>query len=268
MSTRTSSALLRGLLLLAMFAVPAVVFAKDQPIITVMWPDSGNAILRFTFGKFKEVGGIANERSYIIDASAENLWSKPISDATFSLYVFDKNKARIGEGFISISNVGPSQVVKFPVTLASSGLPASLTLIAKSLPKELGPAAPPKKVSITVNSVPQGAALKVDGADAGTTPKIVQLTVGKHILGFNMEGFNPGNFPLEIGPDDAPGGSVSYELAGSAHDTIELRDGTLLSGDLLSLDGAGLTIRVGGAAQHLDRNNVKRILLVEREPAQ
>lgn len=35
---------------------------------------------------------------------------------------------------------------------------------------------------------------------------------GKHVLEFNKEGFNSGQFPLEIGLDDVSGGSVSYEL--------------------------------------------------------
>ncbi len=51
------------------------------------------------------------------------------------------------------------------------------------------------------------------------------------MLEFSKEGFNPGRFPLEITADDASGGSVSYELGASAHDTVELRDGSILSGD-------------------------------------
>src|SRR5205814_1070214 len=133
------------------------------------------------------------------------------------------------------------------------------------MPRELAPLAPPRKVSITINSVPQGALVKVDGAELGTTPKIAQVTVGTHKLEFSKEGFNTGKFPLEIGPDDASGGSVSYELGTSAHDTIELRDGTVLSGDLLSLTATDVTVRDGGVAQRFDRNQVKRILLVERE---
>ena len=73
--------------------------------------------------------------------------------------------------------------------------------------------APAKKVSLTINSVPQGATFKVDGTEVGETPKIVQLTVGKHKIEFSKEGFNAGTFPVEIAPDDASGGSVSYERA-------------------------------------------------------
>jgi hypothetical protein len=124
-------------------------------------------------------------------------------------------------------------------------------------------------ISVTVNSVPQGALLKVDGADQGITPKMIQVGVGKHLLEFSKEGFSNGRFPLEVAPNDASGGSVSYELGTSAYDTVELRDGSVLSGDLMSVSATEVVIRIGGASQHFNRNQVKRILLVERDaPAQ
>ena len=106
----------------------------------------------------------------------------------------------------------------------------------------------------------------MDGNEAGTTPKVVQLAVGKHNLIFTKEGFNKGTFPIEIGLDDASGGSVSYELGTSAHDTVELRDGSVLSCDLDSISGMEVRVRVAGAVQTLDRNQVKRILFTERGP--
>jgi hypothetical protein len=60
--------------------------------------------------------------------------------------------------------------------------------------------------------VPQGAVLKVDGKEAGTTPKIIEVAIGKHMLEFSKEGFNSGKFPLEMTSHDASGASVSYEL--------------------------------------------------------
>jgi hypothetical protein len=230
-----------------------------------VWPQNGSPILRFTFGKFKEVGSLGNERSYVTETTAENLWSKPISDANFSLYLFDKNKTRIAEATIAVRNIAPGETIKFQTTIGSSGPPASLSVVARYLPKELGPLAPPRFVSVAVNTVPQGAAAKLDGVDVGTTPKMVQVPVGKHVLEFSREGFNPGKFPFEIGPDDASGGSVSFELGTSAHDTIELRDGSVLTGDLVSVTGMEVVIKVGGSNQRLNRNQVKRILLVERE---
>jgi PEGA domain len=121
-------------------------------------------------------------------------------------------------------------------------------------------------VSITVNSVPQGALERVDGKEIGTTPKIIEVAVGKHELMFSKEGFNSGKFPLEISSRDASGGSVSYELGSAAHDTIELRDGSVLSGDLVSVNGMQILVRIGGNVQTFDRNQVKRLLLTQRDP--
>ena len=121
---------------------------------------------------------------------------------------------------------------------------------------------------MTVNTVPQGAVAKLYSVEVGSTPKIVQVAVGKHILEFSKEGFSPGRFPFEIGPDDASGGSVSFELGTSVHDTLELRDGTVLNGDLVSVSGMDVVIRVGGNDQKFDRNQVKRVLFVRRQPTE
>jgi hypothetical protein len=86
------------------------------------------------------------------------------------------------------------------------------------------------------------------------------------MLEFSKEGFNTGKFPLEITSRDASGGSVSYELGSPAHDTIELRDGSVLFGDLVSISGMQVQVRIGGNTQTFDRNQIKRILLTERDP--
>jgi len=257
-----SFVLLSALAVISVFSA----YAKDPPAQVIVWPETGAPVFRFTFGKFKEIGSLGSERSYVTETTAENLWNKNISNANFSLYLFDKNKTRIAEATINVSNVGPGETVKFQTTIAASGPPVSLSVVAKYLPKELAPLVPPRLVSITVNTMPQGAAAKLDGVDFGTTPKIVQVGVGKHVLEFSREGFNPGKFPFEIGPDDTSGGSVSFELGTSAHDTVELRDGSVLTGDLVSVSGMEIVIKVGGTDQRLNRNQVKRISLVEREP--
>ncbi len=250
---------MRSFLVPLLFVTIAVssLSAKDVPFEILTWPESGQPVLRFTFSKFKEIGGMGKERTYLTDTTAENLSDKMIGGANFSLYVFDKNKARIGEGYITLSNVSGGQTVKFQITLAASGNPASLALSTST----------PRTVSTTVNSVPQGALLRVDGKEVGTTPKIVEVSIGKHVLEFSKEGFNSGKFPLEITSRDASGGSVSYELGSAAHDTVELRDGSVLSGDLVSVSGMQVVIRIGGNAQTFDRNQIKRILLTERDPA-
>lgn len=264
-SGQMTRVLLHTLLLSLLY--PGIAYAKDAPPQVLVWPEQGNPVVRFTFGKFKEVGGIGNERTFMTETTAENLWSKTIPNATFSLYLYDRNRVRIGEATLNLSNVGPGETVRFQTTIASSGPPMSLSLSPRSLPRELGPAAPPRTVSLTVNTVPQGATAKLDGVEIGTTPKIVRVAVGKHVLDFTKEGFNAGRFPFEIGPDDASGGSVSFDLSTSSHDTIELRDGSVVTGDLESISGMEVVVKVGGVEQKLDRNQIKRIILVQREPS-
>ena len=260
---RSSRVLLR-FVAITLLAAP-LVLAKDPPAQVITWPHPDRPVLRFSFAKFKEVGSYGGQHNYTTDTTAENLWGKPIPNASFSLYLFDRNKARIGEGWISLSNVGPNEVVKFQTTLNSSGTPVSMSLVPRALPAELASYLPAKTVSVTVNSIPQGALLKVDGKEVGVTPKVVQVGPGHHILEFGKEGFSGGQFPLEVGPDDASGGSVSYELGTATHDTLELRDGTVLTGDVESMSATEVIVRSAGSVQHLGRNQVKRILLVERE---
>jgi hypothetical protein len=240
--------------------------AKEPSGQTIVWPESGQPVLRFVFEKFKEGPAYGREHNYTCETTAQNLWGKKISDAVFSLYLFDKSNVRIGEGYVQVSNVGPGEMIKFQTTFHAAGVPVTLKLVPQTLPPELRAQAPPRNISITINSVPQGAALKVDGEDSGTTPKIVRVAPGKHVLEFSKEGFNPGKFPLEIGQDDASGGSVSYELGTLSHDTVEMRDGSVLVCDVESMSATEVVLRVGGVLQRLDRNKVKRMLLVERDP--
>jgi hypothetical protein len=200
---------------------------------------------------------MGSQRTYVTDTTAENLSTRLITVKHFSLYAFDKKQVRIGEAGIEISNVGPGQTVKFQTMIQTSGTPANLTLTAVA---EVA-----KTISLTVNSSPQGARLAVDGQDVGITPKLIRIGVGKHNLTFSKEGFNTGHFPVEVGPDDLSNGSVNFELGTLRYDTIELRDGTVLVGDLDSVAEMDIVVRVGGSLQHIDRNRIKRILLVERD---
>jgi hypothetical protein len=254
----------RTILIFILIATGSLV-AKDNPAQVIIWPQTGAPIVRIGLAKAKELGSISSQRTYIIETTAENLWTKKIAHLGFNLYIYDKNKVRIGDGWVVLDNIGIGQTVKFETTVHTVGAPASFELSPNSLPAELQPLAPPRQVTITVNSVPQGAALSVDGVPAGITPKLVKLAAGKHSLEFSKGGFNPGKFPVEIGPDDASEGSVSYEL-GRVHDSIELRDGSVLSRDLVSVSGMQIQVRIGGNTQTFDRNQVKRILLTERDP--
>jgi len=164
------------LVLMAMLCAVAV--AKDQPGQVLVWPESGKPVLRFTFGKFKETSLGGSRHVYNSDTTAENLWNKKIPLANFSLYLFDKNRVRVGEGYVSVSNIGPGEVVKFQTTVEAAGTPVMMSLAPQSLPAELQ-SGPPRSISITVNSVPQGATLKVDGAESGMTPKVNPCDAGQ-----------------------------------------------------------------------------------------
>jgi len=256
MSIRTRFSPIAGLFLaVLLFAVPS--FAKETLLQVIDWPTSGTPVLRFTFSKFKSLPEMGRLHGYVMDTTAENLSSRVIPSARFSIYLFDKNKVRVGEDVIAVTNVGPGETVKFETTVNASGQPASITL------RELTAAA--KTISITINSSPQGATLSVDGAQAGPTPRLITVGAGHHSLTFTKDGFKDGSFPLDISQNDVSGGSVTFELGAAAYDTVELRDGSVLSGDLVSVSGMDVEIRVGGAIQHIDRNKVKRVLLVQRE---
>src|SRR5437868_813646 len=184
--------------------------ARDKPAQVLDWPNAEHPVLRFTIAKITRLALYAGRNTYALDTSVQNLGSKRISHAGFSFYLFDKNKVRIGEGYITIRNVGPNESVKMQISADAMGVPTTISVLATDLPPELQPLAPPKAVSITVYSVPSGAQLKVDGADIGMTPIAVRLTVGTHQLVFNKEGFATGTFPMVISPDQLPGGSVSF----------------------------------------------------------
>jgi hypothetical protein len=249
------SRILRPAIVLLLLTIPAL--AKDAPLQVIDWPATGTPAVRFTFDKFKQLQGMGNMHAYVMDTTAQNLSPKLIPNARFSVYLFDKNKVRIGEDVIALKNLGAGETVKFETTVTTSGAPVSVTL--ENMTEAV------KAVSLTVNSTPQGATLQLDGTEQGTTPRIIKVGAGKHTLTFAKEGFIAGNFPLEITADDVSGGTVSYELGAAAFDSIELRDGSVLNGDLISIAGMDVEIRVGGAIQHLDRNKIKRVMLTQRD---
>jgi hypothetical protein len=238
-------------------------YGKDVAV-TLQWPQDKPAI-KFTFGKFQQIGSLAGQTTYVCDVVVENLTDKVVPRASFTVYGNDKNNVRIGDGFLVISDLNPQQQAKVRLQFNSVGVPASLMISAK---KDI--LAPPgvKTIPLRVLSVPPGAKLKVDGQDAGVTPVMVKLTIGSHTLDLAKEGYAPGNTPLEVTPDELPGGSISVELGGLSRDTVELRDGTVVLGDVLSMSLTSVVVSVDGKEQTLDRNQVKKMILVERQVTQ
>lgn len=238
-------------------------FAK-QPIQSLNWPNDQNPVLRFVVNDITRLGSYGRQSDYSLDVTVQNLSGKAISHAVFTVYFYDKAKVRIGDGWLDLTNVGPQQTVKVPLQANLAGTPTSVNVAAKDLPPELGGLVPPKEIPINIYSVPSGASLKVDGKDSGFTPVATKLTPGNHMLTFSKDGYSTGTFPLLISPDQLAGGTVSFELGGVSHDTIELRDGTIVEGDVETVDARTVVVEVGGKPQSFERNQVKRISLVQR----
>ncbi|HLX84811.1 MAG TPA: PEGA domain-containing protein [Terriglobales bacterium] len=121
-----------------------------------------------------------------------------------------------------------------------------------------------KTIPMTVISVPAGASLKVDDKDEGLTPARINVGIGTHQLELKKEGFAVATTPLEVAPDEAPGGSITITLGGLSDDTVELRDGTILTGEVESMTLESVVVVVQGQRQKLERNQVKKMFLVER----
>jgi hypothetical protein len=122
------------------------------------------------------------------------------------------------------------------------------------------------KIKMSVTSVPSGASLKLDSQESGITPQILSIAPGKHVLEFSKEGYAAASTPLEIAENAMPG-SVKLELNPLTLDTVILRDGTVLMGNLTSVTGTGVAINVKGKPTKLERNQVARVVFGERKPA-
>jgi PEGA domain len=229
-------------------------FAADKPPIILNWPEE-NPQLKIAVVRFHLENSYQGTKQYLIDMTAQNVSGKPIPSASPQFQLFDKNNIRIGQGSMQITNVGVGETIKFQLSALLSGTPETVKLLAPGT----------RRVSLTVYSVPAGALLKVDGTVHGLTPQMVTLPVGSHMLEFSKEGYTNGSFPLVVTPDQLTGSSVSFELGSAMHDSIELRDGTVLNGDVETLDGTQAAVRIGGVVQAVPRNKIKKILLIERE---
>jgi hypothetical protein len=250
-----------------------LVLAKDKkeknnpeaPPIVMLWPDQANPTLKLTFEKFTQLGSYNGQLSLESHVLVENTSAKRIPFASFTVYLMDKDKVRIGNGTLSFTDLDPGQQAKLAFQVRSLGIPATLSLVARNdsegIPTSL------KTVLLKIVSVPPGATLKVDGKDQGLTPTTVRLTVGNHILGLSKEGYASATTPMDIKPDEAPGGSITVELGGLSRDEVELRDGRV-QGDVLSVTMTVVVVRVDGQDQSYDRNQVQKIILVQRETVQ
>jgi len=249
--------------LFVVIAFTTVLLGKSEPAIVMTWPTEKPA-LKLTFEKFRQMGIYGGQSTFVSDVTVQNLTDKLIPRASFTVYFLDKNKVRVGDGLLQVSELEAGQTAKIQFQFNSVGLPTSLSLSAKK--DMLAPGA--KTIPLRIISVPPGAQLRVDGQDVGGTPIMVRLTVGIHQLDLAKEGYAPGSTHLDVTPDELPGGSITVELGGLSRDTVELRDGSVVLGDVISVSMAQVSVRVDGKEQTYDRNQVKKIMLVEREAMQ
>ena len=160
-----------------------------------------------------------------------------------------------------VNDLNPGESVKVLFQCESVGAPATLSIAARNnggMPTSL------KTIPLQLISVPPGASLKVDGKEQGFTPATVSLSVGNHNLELQKDGFALTTTPVDVAADDLPNGSIKITLGGLPNDVVNLRDGSSLSGDVMSMDLDSIVIRVDGKDQKIDRNQVNKIFLVER----
>jgi hypothetical protein len=242
---------------LLLLLVATTSFAADT---VLTWPATGkDAILRFTVGKLRQVSSNSGQADYLGEALAENLSTKPIPSASFYLYLLDKSGKRVGEGYLEVSNLAAGQRAKTPVSVHAMGSYSSMELQPQHLPSD-----EPFKVKMNIVSTPSGASFKLDAQPSGVTPQVLPIAPGNHVLEFTREGYVTASTPVEVVPN-APAGSVEIELNPLAVDTVVLRDGSTMVGDVTSMTATAVTITVKGKPTKLDRTRVARIVLGQRK---
>jgi PEGA domain len=238
--------------------IGAVCFAADTVLV---WPSDGQAQLKFSVGKLNQIKAYSGQADYVADVTVTNVSGKAVPFASFYVYMLDKKGSRIGEGYIEVSNVAAGQQVRVPLTAHAIGSVASMQLQPQHVPSD-----EPKKIPTRIASVPSGAVFKVDGHDGGITPTTISLTQGQHTVEFSKEGFTAGSTVVDVTPG-APLAAVEFQLAGLSQDTVVLRDGSSVNGDVTAVTLTSVTLKVKGKTRSFDRNQVARVLFVERQTA-
>ena len=226
------------------------------------WPPD-HPTIQLTFGSFDDMGAYAGQRSLVSQVVVQNLTSKLMPRATFNVSLLDKNNVRVGSGLLIVDDLNPGQMAKVQFQCTALGQPTTLNISAHN-----SGGVPTRPIPVSIISIPPGATLKIDDQAAGTTPATVRLVSGTHNLFLHKDGFADARTPLDINPDEAPGGSITITLGGLANDTVELRDGSILTGDVISMTLESVVISVQGTQQTFDRNKIKKIFLVERQVTQ
>ena len=233
---------------------------QQQQELVMTWPPD-NPTIKLTFGPFQSMGRFAQSISFVSDVVVENLTSKAMPRASFNVSLLDGNKVRIGNGVLIVEDLNPGQSAKVQFQCTSIGVPATLTIAARN---SGGVPTTARPIPIQIISVPSGASLKVDDKPVGITPIIIRVLSGTHSLELQKEGYAVATTPLDVNADEMPGGSSTITLGGLASDTVELRDGSILNGDVVSMNLESVVMSMKGNQLTIDRNKIKKIMLVER----
>jgi len=243
--------------ILVFFLLSVSAFAADT---VLTWPaGGGEPIIRFSVGKLRQVNSAAGQTDYLGDALAENLSKKAIPSASFYLYLLDKNGKRVGEGYLEVTNLAAGQQAKIAVTAHAMGSFARMEIQPQHLPSD-----EPMKIKMSISSTPAGASVKLDSQDSGVTPKLITVAPGKHVLEFSKEGYASASTPLEVDENAMPG-SVNVDLNPLTVDTVVLRDGSVLTGNVTAVTTASVAINVKGKPTRVPRVRVARIVFGESE---
>lgn len=246
-----------GILCVFLLCAIASAYAADT---VLTWPADGkDPMLRFTIGKLRQVSSAAGQTDYLGEATAENLSGKLIPSASFYLYLLDKNGKRVGDGYLEVTNLAPGERAKIAVSVHAMGSYASMELQPQHLPSD-----EPRKIKMSITSVPPGAGIKLDSQESGVTPQMLPIAPGKHVLEFSKEGYATASTPVEVAENQLPG-SVEIELNPLTVDTVVLRDGTTVLGSVVSMTGTAVNINVKGKATRLDRSRIARIVFGQQK---
>ncbi|MFI5114317.1 MAG: PEGA domain-containing protein [Terriglobales bacterium] len=250
----------RAVVLTTLLILAATLSVAKKQDMVMMWPKE-NPTVKLTFGTFHEWGSYAGKMTLVSDVVVQNLTNKVMPRASFNVSLLDRNNVRIGNGLLIVDDLNPGQSAKVQFQCNSVGQPALLNIAARN---SGGVPTSTKMIPVTIISIPPGANLKVDDQAVGTTPLTVRVLGGTHNLELHKDGYADAKTPLDVNPDELPGGSITITLGGMANDTIELRDGSILIGDVISMSLESVVINVRGSEQTFDRNKIKKIFLVER----
>jgi len=120
----------------------------------MLWPNNSNPSLKLAFESFTQLASYNPQLSLESHVLVENVAGKAIPQASFTVYLIDKDKVRVGNGTLNLSDLEAGQQVKVAFQVFSVGIPTSLSLVARNnaagIPTSL------KTVPLQVVTVPSG----------------------------------------------------------------------------------------------------------------